>query len=292
MKKRIFLLCCSVMLLFGCGQKEVENAQKPSTQEENTDSSDETPEQSCQAKVTFFDVGKGDAILIETSEHQIMIDAGYDDTSEIILDYLKEQGIESLDYMLITHFDKDHVGGADRIMEEIRTERVLQPDYESDSGQYQEYREIMERQGISPEPITKTTKLSLDGVDFLIYPPQRKSYGEEDNDFSLVVSMVCGERSFLFAGDAEKERLKELLIQNEFGLSHDVLKVPHHGRKEKNSEEFLKAVSPELAVITSSEEKPADEEVCKILEKLGTDIYFTCDGTVTCICDGRELLME
>lgn len=239
-------------------------------------------------KVTFFDVGKGDAVLIETAHHCMMIDSGYDDTAKVILDYLRGQEIDRLDYLLLTHFDKDHVGGADRILRGVETETVLQPDYESDSGQYREYREAMQDAGKSPTAVTETMELSLDGAEFVIYPPQREDYKEEDNDFSLVVSMRHGDGSFLFTGDCEKERLGELLAQEEFELESDVLKVPHHGRKEKNSQEFLSAVRPRMAVITSSKEKPADEEICSILEELGTTVYFTENGTVTILWDGEE----
>ena len=88
--------------------------------------------------------------------------------------------------------------------------------------------------------------------------------------------------------------MNELLEQREFELASDVLKVPHHGRKEKNSREFLSAVRPGTAVITSSKEKPADEEICGILEELGTDVYFTENGTVTVCWDGEkfEVLQE
>lgn len=288
MKKRIFLFFCTFVFLFGCSQKESQKEQDIYIQQEGTVADEKMPMQDCQAKVTFFDVGKGDAILIETSKHQVMIDAGYDDTADAILGYLKEQSIDKLDYLVITHFDKDHVGGADRIIKEVETENVLQPDYESESGQYKEYVEAMIDEGIKPDVVTQTMKLSLDGIEFLIYPPQKKDYKEEDNDFSLVISMTCGDKlhggkRVLFAGDCEKERLKELLIQKEFDLSHDVLKVPHHGRKGKNSKEFLMAVSPKVAVITSSDEKPADDEICMILNKLGTDVYFTNEGTVTLV---------
>ena len=245
-------------------------------------------------KVTFFDVGKGDAVLIETANHCMMIDSGYDDTAEVILDYWKERETDRLDYLLLSHFDKDHVGGADRILEEVETGTVLQPDYQSDGGQYGEYMEVMRAQGKAPAVVTQTMELSLDGVEFVIYPPQKKDYEEEDNDFSLVVRMRYGDGSFLFAGDCEKERLNELLEQREFELASDVLKVPHHGRKEKNSREFLSAVRPGTAVITSSKEKPADEEICGILEELGTDVYFTENGTVTVCWDGEkfEVLQE
>ena len=245
-------------------------------------------------KVTFFDVGKGDAVLIETANHCMMIDSGYDDTADVILDYLRERETDRLDYLLLSHFDKDHVGGADRILEEVETGTVLQPDYQSDGGQYREYMEVMRARGKAPAVVTQTMELSLDGVEFVIYPPQKKDYEEEDNDFSLVVRMRYGDGSFLFAGDCEKERLNELLEQREFELASDVLKVPHHGRKEKNSREFLSAVRPGTAVITSSKEKPADEEICGILEELGTDVYFTENGTVTVCWDGEkfEVLQE
>lgn len=240
-------------------------------------------------KITFFNVGKGDAILIETENISMLIDAGYDDTAGVILDYLDQQEKSSLDYMVITHFDKDHVGGVDRVLEAVTVERILQPDYESDGGQYQEYQEMIKAENQQPELVTDTLKLSFDGVECLIYPPQQQAYEEEDNDFSLVISMTYGQQRFLFAGDCEKERLEELLSQTEFDLKHDLLKVPHHGRKEKNSEEFLQAVSPEAAIITCSEEEPGDDKVRKILKQTGAQIFLTSEGTVTCFSDGERM---
>lgn len=243
-------------------------------------------------KVTFFDVGKGDAILIETREHTLLIDAGYDKTYGVIRDYFTEQKIEKLDYLVITHFDKDHVGGADRVISDFAVGEILQPDYESDAGQYQEYCAVLDAKGLRPVPVTESTRFALDGADFYIYPPQKKTYEEEDNDFSLTVSMVYGEKRFLFAGDCEEERLDELLEQTEFDLSHDVLKVPHHGKKEDNSGEFLERVAPDAAIITCSEEEPANNKICKILKELGVEVYLTSDGTITCLCDGKTIEMN
>ncbi len=240
-------------------------------------------------RITFFDVGKGDAILIETDGHSVLIDSGYDDTAGIVLDYLTKRDVHRLDYMILTHFDKDHVGGADWILEGVEVGEVLQPDYESDAKQYQEYQETMKDKEKQAHLVTQTERFSLDGADFLIYPPQQEEYEEEDNDFSLVISMTYGGRSFLFAGDCERERLKELLGQTEFGLSHDVLKIPHHGKKEKNTEEFLRAVSPMIAVFTCPEEMEIEEDISEVLEEMGTLIYMTGQGTVTCLCDGDVL---
>ena len=261
-------LMCILLLLSGCGRQTLENPG---------------------IRITFFDVGKGDAILIETEGHSVLVDSGYDDTSDVILDYLAEREIRRLDYMILTHFDKDHVGGADRILEAVEVSEVLQPDYESDSKQYLQYQESMKNKDMQANLVIKTERLNLDGADFLIYPPQQEEYEEEDNDFSLVISMTYGSRSFLFAGDCEEERLEELLGQEEFGLSHDVLKVPHHGREEKNTVEFLRAVSPRIAVFTCPEDMPVEDDIYEALKKLGTKTYLTGKGTITCLCDGDIL---
>lgn len=268
--------CCCMGGIIGCGMPP------------QSAGAGETSENSG-ISVTFFGVGKGDAILVETRNCCMLIDSGYDDTAGVILDYLEREGIGRLDYMLITHFDKDHVGGADRVLEVVEVGEVLQPDYESDAKQYREYVETMEEMKIESRRVTETLYLALDEAELLVYPPQRQNYEEEDNDFSLVVSMRYGEKSFLFAGDSEKERLKELLNQQEFPLAHDLLKVPHHGKAEKNSEEFFQAVMPEMAVITCSEDKLPDQEILLFLEQLGAKIYLSTEETITFFCNGEKL---
>lgn len=271
-RKVCSLFLCILFLFSGCAK-------------ENTESIFANPG----VKITYFDVGKGDAILIETQEHAMLIDTGYDKTYQIIREYLTGQKIRKLDYLVVTHFDKDHVGGADWVVKDFEVGQIIQPDYESDAGQYQEYCAVLDEKGLQPLSLTETMRFTLDGAEFCVYPPQKETYEEEDNDFSLVISMVYGEKSFLFAGDSEEERLDELLEQAEFDLSHDVLKVPHHGKKEDNSEDFLRAVSPAAAVITCSEEQPPGKKLCDMLKELGTEVYLTSDGTVTCLCDGETL---
>lgn len=241
--------------------------------------------------MTYFDVGKGDAILIETQEHTMLIDTGYDKTYEVIQNYLSGQEIRKLDYLVITHFDKDHVGGADWIVKDFEVGQILQPDYEPDTGQYQEYCAALEESGLRPLALTETMRFDLDDAEFCVYPPQKETYEEEDNDFSLVISMMYGEKSFLFAGDSEEERLDELLEQTDFDLPHDVLKVPHHGKWKDNSEDFLRAVSPGVAVITCSKDQPPGNKLYGMLTELGTEVYLTSDGTVTCLCDGKTVQM-
>ncbi len=271
--RRVRLCCvilCAVLLTGGCGSRGQEAEKAPGLQ------------------ITFFDVGKGDCILVEAQEQAMLIDAGYEDTSGMLLNYLNQHEIGYLDYMVLTHFDKDHVGGADRVLENIEVGEILQPDYESESGQYLEYADTVREQELDPVPVAEIRDISIGGASCVIYPSQEKSY-EEENDFSLVISMVYGERSFLFAGDCERVRLEELLNQTDLALAHDVLKVPHHGKKEKNSKEFLEAVSPSVAVITCSEEEPPSDKVLKSLRSLGASTYLTSGGNVVCTSDGKAL---
>lgn len=270
--RNLSCLFLCILILFGCTKRPAE-----------------PPLENPGVRVTYFDVGKGDAVLIETQKHTMLIDAGYDHTYSVIHDYLAQQDIETLDYLVLTHFDKDHVGGADHVIEDFKVGEVLQPDYASDADEYLEYCAATENRELNPVLVTETMQFAVDEAEFFVYPPQKEDYKEEDNDFSLVISMAYKEKSFLFTGDCEKERLDELLAQTEFDLSHDMLKVPHHGKKENNSEEFLNAVAPEAAVITCSEEQPASSKICKMLKDLDTQIYLTSDGTVTCLCDGSTL---
>lgn len=271
--RRCLLMLCVGLLFGGCKSKEKEGKKQ-------------------ELSVTFFNVGKGDAILVTAGEETMLIDAGYEDTAEQLLGDLKYLGITSLDYLVMTHFDKDHVGGADRVLEALKVKKILQPNYVSDGSQYLEYRETLSRLGLEPETVTKTKSLHLGEARLLFFPPQKGEYEEEDNDWSLVVSLSYGEERFLFTGDSERERLDELLAQTDFELSHNVLKVPHHGIREKNSEEFFQAVAPELAVITCSEEEPPEARTRKLLKKQGAEVYLTSEGTVTCTTDGHTLRVK
>lgn len=271
---RIVLFLAALLVLAGCsgGSREQEAAQRDR-----------------ELKITFFDVGKGDAVLLESEGQTMLIDTGYDDTADVVLEYFETEDIQTLDYLVITHFDKDHVGGADKILETVEVQEVLEPDYESDSKQTEQYKEAMAAKGITPEKVTDTTDVPFAGADCTVYPPRQEDYEEEDNDFSLVLSVTFGEERFLFAGDCEKERLSELMAEEDLNLRHQVLKVPHHGREEKNSDKFLLAVSPEAAVITCSEEEAPDREILDLLAQLGAEVYLTSDGTVTCVTDGSAL---
>lgn len=234
-------------------------------------------------ELAVLDVGKADAIVLRTENHTVLIDTGWDETDTVLLDYLNRYDISSVDYMILTHFDKDHIGAADSIIEAVDVKQIIQPDYAEDSKQFDQYIAALASEKIVPVSLTENMEFALDSVEFTVYPPKKPNY-DLDNEYSLVVSVRHGENSLLFAGDAMAGRLDELLQDGD--LRHDFLKVPHHGVYDERSEEFFEAVGAQYAVITCSEGMPSIDEVYALLDEMGTVVYCTKDGSVYCESDG------
>ena len=108
---------------------------------------------------------------------------------------------------------------------------------------------------------------------------------KNDNDASLLIEVFDGEDSWFLPGDIEEEAISRWL--SSASREYDILKLPHHGKKEKSSKELIEAVSPEIAVITDGEERPASEKLIKRLIKNGAEVYSTySNGTITVTGDG------
>lgn len=243
-------------------------------------------------RVDFYDVGKADAMLITTPDgRRILIDAATNDAGKDLARRFLQEGITSIDLMIITHFDKDHVGGADKVLEAVAVGQVLLPLYDKESKQYTQFLNALEA-----SPQTQVTRMNAgDALDFAfgdvmlhVTAAHQTDYGEdEENDFSLAARLTYGDTRFLFAGDAEDARQRELL--EEGNVACDVLKVPYHGRLVDASAEFLRAASPKIAFITDSEEDPAHAAVIRLLEELGTAVYRAADGGITVLSDGTAV---
>ena len=138
--------------------------------------------------------------------------------------------------------------------------------------------------------LTEDTSFVLDDVLFEVSVPKKRFYKEGDNDYSLVISVTHGENTFLFTGDAEKERLSEVL--SEFGRQYDFVKIPHHGKHNGNTKRFINTVKPTYAVICDSEKNPASDKTVSYLKTQGTEIYSTKDGDVAVVSDGKKILIN
>ena len=265
MKRWFVLLLCALCLLSACANEVILGEEK--------------------MRIVFFDAGNADAMLIKTPDTAVLVDTGLDKNGEDLVASIKALGVESLDVVFITHFDKDHVGGADHIFEHFPVAAVYQPDYHKDSKQYAQYINAMSAKGITPVTLFENAVLNIGLVQYEIDVANDDFYGaDEENDFSLVIRLHTGNAFALLAGDAENPRLGELLVEG--NLKSQLLKVPHHGKYEDLSQAFFEAVDMDYAVITSSDDEPEDYLTVTVLKKLGAEVFLTRQGTVSAITDG------
>ena len=275
-KKIITVIICAILALSGC---------KPSDRQINEKLS--APPASDNLEISILDVGKADAMILKTKEHTVIIDCGEKGDGKEILSRLSADGRNFIDCLFITHFDKDHVGGARRLINDIEIGKIITPKYSGNSDEYFEYLDALREKEITPTELVENMSFVIDDCLFEVYPPLKSSYNNDDNDFSLVISVTHGENKLLFAGDAEAERLSELSAQ--LNLKHDFLKVPHHGNYNTNTKSFLKSVGPEYAVITCSDKNPASDEVISYLDYLNCATYLTQNGDIDIISNGKEI---
>lgn len=240
---------------------------------------------------TVLKAGQADAIFMQTeNNNNIILDCGEKDDGDELVELLQEKGISNVEYIFITHFDKDHVGGFPEVMENVTASNIIVPNYVGNNDEYEDYLKTVADKNLEITALAEDTSFVLDDVLFEISVPKKQSYAEGDNDFSLVMSITHGENTFLFAGDAEEGRLPEVL--SEFGRQYDFLKVPHHGKHNKNTQRFINTVKPKYAVITDSDKNPAEKKTVSLLETAKAEIYSTRDGDVSVVSNGTEIVIN
>lgn len=237
--------------------------------------------------VTALNIGKADSLILKTQNHTVLIDCGEKGDVSDIISALSESGITEIDRLIITHFDKDHVGSAAKLIKKISVNQIITPNYRSDSEEYKDFIAAAEENNLTPITLTENLSFVYDDVTFEVYPPEKSFYAEGDNDYSLAVRAVHGQNSFLFTGDAEETRLAE--FKNQFSLTHTFLKVPHHGRCNSYTDRFIKSVAPEYAVITCSAKNPPDDDTLSALESVGCQTFLTQNGTAKFISNGENI---
>ena len=241
---------------------------------------------------TMLAVGKADVIVLRCGGSTMVIDTGETDDGKELVNFLAWQEITRVDVLLITHFDRDHVGGAARLVKKLEVGRVLLPAYEGQNEEYAALMAQLEKSGLEAERVTKTLRFSLGGAEVRVDPPT--AYPEAvtkdgmDNDLSLIATVTHGAQTLLFTGDAERTRLQEWLGE-ETRPACGFVKMPHHGEYNKELPELLQAVRPQFAAVCDSAKNPAEDRTLALLERQGVQVYQTKDGEIVVTSDGRSL---
>lgn len=249
-----------------------------------------TKEDNYNFRIHFFNAGKADAIFLEKEGQYIMIDTGEDDLSDDILRYFELNNIEKLDYLIITHFDKDHVGSASVIIDNIEIGEVLQSNVPKDSKEYENYLASLENNNIEPTTVTGDCEISIADLEIVVNGPEKVYDKNESNNSSLIVSVKDGENKFLFMGDSQNARIKEFLSNND--EYYNFLKVPYHGNNLEQNEVLLESNNFAYAVITDSVDEPADDETIKFLNDYGVKYYSTKNGSINVLSDGKTIKIK
>ena len=241
-------------------------------------------------RVHFLDVGQGDSIFIElTDGKSMLIDASTAEYGEGIADYIKDNGYSKIDYLVATHPHADHIGGMQDVVEQLEIGEIYMPKASSTTKIYKNLLKAIKAKGNKINTAKAGNTIYSDsslGIDILA--PNSDSY-EEINDYSVVIKLVYGSKSFLFTGDAEKLSENEITAD----VSADVLKVGHHGSSTSSSDKFIKRVNPEYAVISCGEGNSyghPHKETIKTLNKYDVEIFRTDTmGTIIAQTDGESL---
>ncbi len=244
-------------------------------------------------KIHFLDVGQADSILVQSPTGKTMlVDAGNNDDGPMVVAYLKKQGIEKLDILVGTHPHEDHIGGLDDVIKNIDIGKLYMPKVSHTTKTFNDVLTAIKTKGLKVSTASAGVQLDLGGdMDAKMLAPKGDSY-DDMNDYSSVIKLKYKSTSFLLTGDAGEVSEGEMLSKG-FDLNADILKVGHHGSRYSTSERFLKAVSPEYAVICTGKGNDYGHPHKETLGRLATariKVYRTdMDGTVIASSDGKNI---
>ncbi|REJ08787.1 S-layer homology domain-containing protein [Halobacillus trueperi] len=234
----------------------------------------------------FIDVGQGDSTLIETpSGKTILIDGGRKSAGEEVVDYLSNAGFNTIDLLVATHPDADHIGGLIDVMENIQVNKVLDSGKTHTTDTYFEYLDIIERKDIPLEIAQDGNTLDFPQLEIQILNSENTS--SDNNESSVVLKASYDEIDFLLMGDATVEN--EQTMSRLYDVEAEILKVGHHGADTSTSDEFVHYVDPEVGILSYGDNHYGhpESEVTNRLWDHGTDLYSTCDtGDITITTNG------
>lgn len=294
-KRRILTMLLMAAMLVGglTGTGSMGDGSRPGQQERNQQQTEAGVSKAYAAgksvmKVHFIDVGQGSAVLVQSGTHFMLIDGGDREASSKVVSYLKRQKVKKLDYVVVSHYDSDHLNGVVGALNVFPVGRVIAPAYTADSRVYDSYCNIIAQKKIATTRPKPGQKYKLGKARFTILAPNGSGYTDENN-YSVALKLVNGKNRFVITGDAETESEYEML-ENGQNLSCDVYMAGHHGSANSSSEKFLQAMKPKYTVISCGADNnyghPSQSAMSR-LKAVGTKIFRTdAQGTIVASSNG------
>ncbi len=247
-------------------------------------------------QVNFFDIGQGDSIFIQTPHgYQVLIDGG---PTNIILEKLGSVmnfWDKSIDAIVLTHPDHDHIAGLIEVLKKYKVDFVLWNGLLKETGESKEWERLLEKESIESKIIFSEYQISTPMVTFDVLYPFESLEGikmKNINNSSVVLRLIFKDTSFLLTGDIENSAEREIIEKNNLKNS-DVLKIAHHGSKTSSLEEFIGIINPIIAVISVGENNYYDHPhpaILELLNKYDINVLRTdLIGDIKIISDGKNI---
>jgi len=295
--KKFIALFLAVLFLAGCtdAKSKTPGGDKTTPAKENTRQASTTGLQNRNdtLKVHFLDVGQGDSILVQfPNGKNMLVDAGKSDSASTITNYLKNNGVIKIDYLIGTHPHEDHIGSLDAVIKDFEIGEVWMPKATTNTKTFRDVLTAVKNKGLQINTAKAGVSMLEDGnLSVKVLAPCETTY-EDLNNFSAVIKVKYGDIAFLLTGDAEELSEKEILASGA-DLKSQVLKVGHHGSNSSTSPEFLKSVNPKYAVISvgaGNDYHHPHQVTLNKLQKAGVTVLRTDErGTIIFTTDGKEI---
>ncbi len=246
-----------------------------------------------QLRVTFIQVGNGDSTLIQDGQgYDVLIDGGKEEAGPIVLDTLRQAGVDDLEIVVATHAAPDHVGGLINVLhaENPPVERIYYNGIPRDNETWRKFAQAVEDEGLALETVTYPQTFTWGpATAYILNPDPNIEYIDEDQA-SIVIMLVYGQVRWLLPADIDSV-VEANLADRGASLQAPILKVPHHGHSTGTSAAFLEAVQPQHAIISVGDNllgRP-DAGVLQRLADSGARLWRTdMHGTVVVTSDGTS----
>ncbi|HJC43324.1 MAG TPA: DNA internalization-related competence protein ComEC/Rec2 [Candidatus Mediterraneibacter gallistercoris] len=262
-----------------------------------------------EVQVTVLDVGQGDGIHIRNASLNCLIDGGSSDVTSVgtyrLEPYFLSQGVDTIDYIFVTHGDDDHISGVQEMLENqmfgVKIRNLVMPSPEHQDEKLIALAQTAVKNGIRVAVMDPGDEITSDGAEEEIgliltcIGPESGLGVDPGNETSLVLDLSYGEFDMLFTGDVEGAG-EEKLISSGRLRDYDVLKAAHHGSKNSGTEKFLELTQPEYAVISAGVDNRYGHPHTETLQRFSAAGCAVCstqdNGAVTIRSDGEKMTIQ